>query len=67
MLADSRQMSLFLLQRDYLCGLGMEHQEKQTFAKETSKKELQFFRIINLQKIKVNAWKLLIWHWYPTN
>ena len=26
---------------------------QQTFAKETSKKELQFFRIINLQKIKV--------------
>ena len=46
-------MSLPLLQHDYLCGLGMEHQEQQTFAKETTKKELQFFRIINLQKIKV--------------
>lgn len=55
-LASSGRMvdcSPLLLQEDYLCGMGIEHQMQQTFAKETSKKELQFFRIINLQKIKV--------------
>ena len=41
------------LQEDCLYGMGIQHQMQQTFAKETSKKELQFFRIINLQKIKV--------------
>ena len=35
-----------------LYGLEIRHQMQQTFAKESSKKELQFFRIINLQKIK---------------
>ena len=42
-----------LLQESCLYGMGIEHQMQQSFAKETSKKELQFFRIINLQKIKV--------------